>query len=216
MFDYGTVSDVVGDSMLAIWTSLQANSELRSQACHAALELIQAQDQFNSANPDHRLPTRVGLHCGNILLGHIGAIDHYEYRAVGDIVNTATRIQGVNKYFGTRLLASEETLAGVEGLMTRELGEFVLVGKSRPVRLFELFCREEDADASLHGLRNEFRHAINTFRAQQWDEASREFTNIIDSRHQDPPSRYYLKLCAHYSNDPPAPDWDGVVTLQGK
>jgi len=212
----GTVSDVVGDSMLAIWTGLQPSSELRTLACHAALELIQAQDQFNSVKQEHRLPTRVGLHCGNMLLGHVGAIDHYEYRAVGDIVNTATRIQGVNKFFGTRLLVSAETLMGVDGLVTRELGNFVLVGKSQPVRLFELFCRQEDANASLLNLCNEFMHALDKFRAQRWDEAAREFTNLYETHDQDPPSHYYQKLCALYHDTPPAPNWDGVITLQSK
>ncbi|HEY4732310.1 MAG TPA: adenylate/guanylate cyclase domain-containing protein, partial [Gammaproteobacteria bacterium] len=212
----GIVSDVVGDSMLALWTSPHPKREFRVQACHAALELIQAQDQFNLANQNHPLPTRIGLHCGTMLLGNVGAIDHYEYRAVGDIVNTATRIQGVNKYFGTYLLISEEALSGVDGMLTREVGHFILMGKSKPVRLFEILCREEDANESLHNLCNEFTHALMAFRERCWDQAAREFTKIHETYNEDPASHFYLKLCAHYTKNPPAQGWDGVVNLQGK
>ena len=70
---------------------------------------------------------------GRLLLGSVGAMDHYEYRAVGDIVNTATRLEGLNKHLGTRILVSADVLQGLDGLLTRELGAFLLAGKSRPV-----------------------------------------------------------------------------------
>ncbi|UCE88949.1 MAG: adenylate/guanylate cyclase domain-containing protein, partial [Pseudomonadota bacterium] len=89
----GVVSDVVGDAMLAVWAARTPQRELRRRACGAALKVVDAVTTFNRERPQYPLPTRLGLHCGEVVLGHVGAIDHYEYRAVGDIVNTATRIE---------------------------------------------------------------------------------------------------------------------------
>ena len=80
------------------------------QACQAALDIAKAVDDFNRSSDKLKLPTRIGLHSGNIILGSIGAMDHYEYHPIGDIVNTSERIQGLNKYLGTRILVSEEVI----------------------------------------------------------------------------------------------------------
>ena len=78
-------------------------------------------------------------------------MDHYEYRAVGDIVNTATRLEGLNKHLGTRLLVGAEVLQGLDGLMSRELGAFLLAGKSRPIVVHELIARAADATPADQG-----------------------------------------------------------------
>src|SRR5262249_61628882 len=76
----GTISDVIGDAALAIWASPAPDRELRSRACHAACELSAAVDRFNRDSGDVQIPTRIGLHSGQMVLGHVGAIDHYQYR----------------------------------------------------------------------------------------------------------------------------------------
>ena len=100
---------------------------------------------FNRANRTSQLPTRIGLHTGQMMVGNIGAIDRYEYNPIGDIVNTASRIEGLNRHLGTRILASREVLYGLDEFLTRDLGEFVLAGKSKPVAVYELVCRKEEA-----------------------------------------------------------------------
>ena len=104
----GIVSDVIGDAMLAIWAAAEPDATLRKQACLAALEIADAVDQFKHTSGTLELPTRIGLHAGPMLLGSIGALDHYEYRAVGDMVNTASRVEGLNKFLGTQILVSAE------------------------------------------------------------------------------------------------------------
>jgi adenylate cyclase len=89
----GIVQDVVGDSMLAVWATAKDDAMLRRRACAAALDIARAADRFNQESTTTPLPTRIGLHSGQMLLGNVGAMDHYEYRATGDIVNTATRLE---------------------------------------------------------------------------------------------------------------------------
>lgn len=208
----GVVSDVVGDAVLAIWAAAHDDIARRSQACIAALAIRSAVDTFNANSAPRVLPTRIGLHCGEVVMGHIGALDHYEYRAVGDIVNTATRIEGLNKRFGTRILLSAAMLDGVAGLVTRELGRFRLVGKQQPLTLHELLGTT-DAVNPQHTDR--FVCALRAFQAQRWNEAQADFNEYLQQQGEDGPSRYYLDLCQQYLAHPPV-DWDGVIGLVQK
>jgi adenylate cyclase len=211
----GVVSDVIGDASLTIWAAAAPNRQLRQRACLAALEVLDAVEEFNRCQPETRLPTRIGLHCGEIVMGHVGAIDHYEYRAVGDIVNTATRIEGLNKQLGTRLLASREVLEGVEDLVSREVGRFILAGKTRPLVIYEI--AERSTESIVAAQRNrQFAHALQAFRDQRWDAAARAFNAIISAWGEDGPSRYYLALCEHYRAAPPPSAWQGIVSLGHK
>ncbi len=212
----GIVSDVIGDAVLAIWATTHSDPALRRQTCLAALEIGSAVQRFNSAAGTMQLPTRIGLHCGHMLLGSVGAVAHYEYRAVGDIVITATRIEGLNKYLGTQILVSEEGLSHVDGFLTRELGEFLLVGKSQPHVVYELLCRLEEAHGQLRGLCADFAGALAAFRKRRWGEAIEKFEKCITEHEGDGPSLFYKKLCMQYHENPPGEAWDGIVRLTQK
>lgn len=99
----GEVMDLRGDAMLAIWAKAQSDPALKVQACMAAVRLTEALKKFNCSRPGLELHTRIGLHFGPIFLGNIGGSRHLEYRAVGDIVNTASRIENLNKLLRTQL-----------------------------------------------------------------------------------------------------------------
>ena len=143
----GVIADVVGDSMMAVWVRSAKGPDVRRSACLAALEIAAAVERFNAAGSGRpALPTRFGLTSGEMLFGTVGASGHYEYRAVGDIVNTASRIQGLNKVLGTRLLASEETVRGLDDIVARPLGSFLLVGKAKPVSIVELLGLRDALD----------------------------------------------------------------------
>jgi adenylate cyclase len=212
----GTVSDVVGDSMLAVWISPDPEAVLKHNACLAALDISKAIQKFNVESDKLRLPTRIGLHCGYILVGNIGAINHYEYRPVGDIVNTATRIEELNKYLETRILATKEVITGLEAFQTREIGEFRLAGKTKPVKIYELGCRLEECDDNQMMAYAIFDWALNAFRNQSWDEAMEGFYYTIEILGADGPSEFYIKLCKE--NKAAATDqlWDGVVHMGKK
>ena len=142
----GLVVNLKGDSFLAIWKAARDDAALRRQACLAALDVAKAVHRFNGTVENLNLPTRVVVHSGQIFLGNIGAGDHYEYGPTGDTVNTASRMDGLNKYLGTEVLVSEESLTHVEGLVAREVGKFMLKGKAQPIVAYELLGRMDEVE----------------------------------------------------------------------
>jgi len=212
----GIVINVVGDSMVAVWAASDPDAALRNQACYAALDIASGVHDFNESSKKLELPIRIGLHSGQILLGTVGAVDHYEYRPTGDIVNTASRMEGLNKYLGTRILVSEEVLHQLDGFLTRELGKFLLVGKSKPVVVHELICRVKESTEEQRRLCVIFNKALNAYRRQSWEEAIQIFREPVKIYERDGPSMFYLALCKKYMLSPPGEVWDGLVRLEYK
>lgn len=212
----GIISDVKGDEVLAIWATGKPDPNLKNRACLAALEIARAVERFNEANEDSRLPVRMGLHYGPISLGSIGAREHYEYRAVGDIVIAATRLEGLNKYLGTQILTSAEVMSQLHEFLVRELGKFLLAGKSKPIIVYELICRREEAGAEQIALCKCFSEALSAFKRKSWEEAMNRFSNSLGVHGQDGPSSFYLKLCEQNRANPPEEVWNGIVRLDKK
>lgn len=209
----GRVSDIVGDSMLAVWTGDAPSALLRERACLAALDIARAVETFNASHGSMRLPTRIGLSFGEMSFGHVGGAGHFEYRPVGDTVNVSSRIEGLNKALGTKILAAGEVLGGVEGVKTRELGSFVLAGKSKPVTIHELVCRSEEAEAFVDDLCGLFAHGLGAYRSRDWDGAGRWFQKVLELRDADGPARFYVAQCTRLAAEPPDDAWDGSISM---
>lgn len=213
----GFVSDVVGDAMLAVWRTRESEelNQLKALACMAALEILEQTKHLQFGPEGTPLATRIGMHSGIFSLGHLGAEGHYEFRAVGDVVNSSQRIEGVNKLLGTYLLVSEDVVTGTTGFVTRSVGRFRLRGKSMPMELHELLCHTSRVTEEIELLCEQFSQAMQLFKAQRWQEAADVFQSIITLSGADGPSIYYLRLCERYQHKPPSDDWDGVMTLDG-
>jgi adenylate cyclase len=211
----GLILQVVGDSVLAIWSAPQPDDRLKTAARKAAMAIHRAVEVFNST-ASHPLPTRIGIHAGEILLGNIGAIDHFEYRPVGDIVNTASRLEGLNKYLGTRVLTSKEALGRENGSSTRPMGKFVFKGKSQPIQVFEILREHTLAPEVQAKTRDVFGSALEAFQNQRWEDADRLFEKVLRIDANDGPSKFYRKLCDELRRLPPNSDWNGAVHLERK
>lgn len=213
----GLIVDLKGDSILAIWKGPTDDPQLRKQACLAALEMSESVARFNQSVAPYALPTRIGLHAGELTIGAVGAVDHYEYRPTGDVVNTASRVEGFNKYVGTQIAVSDEVIRGLDGLLTRELGSFRLKGKGKPLGLHELVNRTEVAEQTQREVCAMFAEGLTAFRNRSWDQARELFQQCVDFTGTDGPAQFYLTLCEQYLAAPPAEDaWDAVVTLEKK
>jgi adenylate cyclase len=212
----GLVVDLKGDSILAIWKASRPEAALRKQACHAALGVAKAVSQFNQSFETLKLRTRIGVHAGQIFLGNIGAGDHYEYGPTGDTVNTASRMDGLNKYLGTEILVSEEVIHELDGFLTREVGRFRLKGKAQALVVHELFGRMEESEEKQKKACAIFSDALRAFRRQSWGEAKEKFHQAIQNSETDGPAHFYINLCEQYKKNPPEGAWEGVIPVEEK
>jgi len=204
----GFISDVKGDGVLAVWTEGPSDAELRARVCRACLEMAGPAAPSHSPRPVHGLSTRVGAYVGPIALARVGALAHYEYRAVGDTVNTASRLEALNKLLGTRLLVSAELAKGLDEFLFRDLGEFGLRGKSRQVRVFELVAARASASPDQLQLCDAFAAALDAQRSDRRDAALAHWQELCTRYPEDVPSRYALQRCryalAAQTRTPPA------------
>ncbi|HHZ88389.1 MAG TPA: adenylate/guanylate cyclase domain-containing protein [Chromatiaceae bacterium] len=204
----GVISDIVGDSMLAFWPSPEIRVADYRHAYEAALLVADAAG-FSDPITDTILTTRVGLHAGPITVGSIGALDHYEYRAVGDIVNVASRIQGLAKKLGVFVAASETIALQLEDQAARYLGRFRFAGKSESMKIFEL----RDADAATNNdLCERYGYAMGLFEAQEWAKSAPLFDQLYDE-YGDISSRFFSAQCDLFKQQPPVAGWEGDVSI---
>jgi adenylate cyclase len=204
----GWVSDVIGDAMLAIWTEPADEIELKRRALAAALSVRALALRFEQSRRIH-LPIRIGVHSGDMRIGYVGASDHGEFRAVGDTVNTAARIEALNKLLGTRILISEAAVEGLDSCFSaRRLGSFQLAGKNRPVTVYELM------EAEAHGVdvrTARFTHALDLFDSGRWQDALAGFQSLLQDFPDDGPSLFYVGLCRKFLTSPSEADHDRII-----
>ncbi|NPA95377.1 MAG: adenylate/guanylate cyclase domain-containing protein, partial [Thermodesulfobacteria bacterium] len=205
----GTISDVTGDSMLAIWTGNKSEEELEEGALSAAIDLIEWVETFNQKGLGLRLPTRVGIHSGILALGNIGALDHYEFTPIGDIVNTTSRIEGLNKYLGTKILASEAIISKTNKFYAIKLGTFLLAGKLVPIVIYEVKGRKREITRQQRQIDRDFAKGLEAFTQGDWQLAIDIFSRISSYG----PARFYMDMAKGFLLSPPDEPWDGVVRV---
>jgi adenylate cyclase len=213
----GYVSDISGDCMMGLWASREPQPAHRQQACEAALQIEAALAKFwQASGSELYLPTRMGIHSGPVHIGNVGGDTRYVFQATGDTVNTASRIENLNKHLGTRILVTGDALDGVEPFLTRQLGTFYLSGKSKSVDVHELVCRLEQASGQQRDLCARFTQGLTSFKLGAWEEAMQIFHLIATTADGDGPARFYLDLCQRYLKTPPSDVWAGAVTVSKK
>jgi adenylate cyclase len=136
---------------------------------------------------------------------------------MGDTVNTAARLEGVNKQYGTYVMISHSTYELVKGKMVaRELDAVNVVGKAVPVKIYELIGEIGRVDAPTLQALQSYASGLNAYRQRQWDAAERFFHQVMGIMPNDAPSRIMIDRCAAYRENAPPDDWDGAFVLTSK
>ena len=150
---------------------------------------------------------RIGIHTCECYVGNFGAADHFYYTALGDGVNLASRLEGVNKLFGTGILVSGATASQLgNDAPLREVARIIVKGKSEPV---DVFTFDEEAE-----VRSLTAQAIAAFGRREWDPAARAFQSILERRDAEGVARYYLARIEVLRTESPGPDWDRAEALE--
>jgi adenylate cyclase len=215
----GVIGKYISDSIMAFWGApLQAEGD-DSNACRAALDCMEALKEVNAKLKQQGLPeiaVRIGVHTGDAIVGNIGRDGLFEYTAIGDAVNLASRLESINKVFKTGIIVSEETLQRTgDDFFVRELGMIEVKGKSLPVKLFELVGESGAVRFEKRELIREYLQGLTLYKEQKWYAAIRTFQKILDATPSDGPSEFYKRRCEYLIEHPKlAGDWDIVNIVE--
>ena len=222
----GIIDKYLGDAIMAFWSPpFTSENEHAKLACFAALEQLSIVDEFRRMLPDltgfrKGLPNiniRIGLATGEAIVGNIGSTISRNYTVMGDTVNIASRLETASKQYGTQVLISEQTQAMArDAIETRELDAIRLVGKSDPVRIFELLARKGELDQATADLRESFERGLKAYRNHDWDRAQAYFEACLAIHSADTPSKFFIARLQYLRGHPPADGWDGVWSLTEK
>jgi adenylate cyclase len=210
----GTIDKYIGDAIMALWNAPEPAANHALLACEAALRCRAAGEILSQSPEWHRWPafeTRFGLHLGTALVGHFGAPDRMNYTALGDAVNLASRLEGLNKLYGTSIIVSSAIAKSAADDFEFRLLDLVAVkGKTTAIEIYELLGRKGETTRCEAVIAYE-----NAFAAY----AARDFTGAIAmlvAHPADAPSAVLLRRCREYLEEPPPVDWHGVYMATGK
>ena len=159
----------------------------------------------------------MGIATGEVIVGTIGSAVSKSFTVIGDTVNVASRLVGANEVYGTRIIVSEDTLRlGRQEVEARELDLITVVGRSEPIRIYELLGRTGELIAGEHELAQEFENGLKAYREREWPAAERQFQRCLEIRPADRPSALYMERIAEMRKNPPAAEWKGVWHLSKK
>jgi adenylate cyclase len=208
----GTVDKYIGDSVMAFWGAPRPVPGHAEAACRAALEAqacIRGLNEAWAAQGLDPFPTRIGIHTGEATVGNIGFDARMNYTAIGDNVNLASRLEGLNKHYGTSILVSGATLEAAGGtLLVRKVDLVTVKGKDRPIGIHELLAMRGEAGAGLEARAARFDAAFAHYEARRWDEALAILE--ADFPAADGPALTLAARCRAFREAPPEPGWDGV------
>jgi len=215
MGEGGTVDKYEGDAIIAFWNAPLDQPDHADRALRAALR---CQDRLSELRPSFRerigsdLFMRIGLNTGPAVVGNMGSHSRFDYTMLGDAVNLAARLEGINKQFGTYTLVSQAVLEATSGIFAaRELGRIVVLGRREAVRVFEpMWIKEREArSAEL----DRFATALKHYYAGELDAALSGFEAMAE---RDPAAAAYVRQCQILLQNPPGPDWTGAWVMTAK
>jgi adenylate cyclase len=209
----GTVVKYIGDAIFAFWNAPELQEDHAFRACEAALHFRKVQVR---AADGQLLRTRLGIHSGEANVGNFGSAERFDYTALGENVNLASRLEGLNKHLGTECLISGATKAEIgDRLVTRKVGSFQLKGFEKPVEVYELLGWPAEAEAS-RLWRETFEQALKNFQAGDFELALMGFRQTLALRPDDGPSRHYLARLEEIGGQPVPVDWTGATMMKEK
>ena len=211
----GTLDKYMGDAVMAFFGAPMPFAEHPQAACRTALDMMEELHKLQETWKARGLPLLdigIGLNTGLMSVGNMGSANRFDYTVMGDNVNLGSRLEGLNKQYGSHIIISEFTEAAVRAEFTcRELDSVQVKGKNEPVRIYELVHRGPRNPPQDDWI-DEYLEALAVYRAQRWDEAIERFGRLST----DPTAQMYVERCRKMKEHPPEPGWNGVYKMTSK
>jgi adenylate cyclase len=219
----GTLDKYMGDALMAFFGAPVRQDDHAGRACAAALamrdELVRLNRHWRGAGrlgEEQSVGIGIGLNSGLMAVGNMGSDEIFDYTVIGDNVNLGSRVEGLNKMYGTEILVTGATVeaAGADFLF-REIDRVRVKGKTEAVALYELVSSRPATPADLERA-DLYARALAAYRSRRFNEALETFDEILAAHPGDGPAGILRARCRRYRFDTPPPDWDAVETLTSK
>lgn len=215
----GVVDKFIGDAVMAFWNAPLLQPDHAARAARSALEMMAALEKLNQGWQKRNLPELkigIGINTGDVTVGNFGSEKRFDYTAIGDDVNLASRLEGLTKQYGVSILISESTKKQIEAeYQTRLIDKVAVKGRQAPVRIFELIGHKDNVSVSTRQKIKAHESALELYFAKDWTGAKARFEKNHQA-YQDQVSQIFIERCRQYLQDQPAGDWDGTYVATSK
>jgi adenylate cyclase len=216
----GTLDKYEGDLIMAFWGAPLDDARHAEKCCRVALEMQGRLKELRTKWAEEGIPqlyARMGINTGPMVVGNMGSETRMDYTIMGDEVNLAARLEGVNKTYGTEIIISQATLDQCGDIFqVRELDSIQVVGKEQAVIIYELLSLKGAVPAEKQEILDLYEEGLALYKDRKWDEAIVIFGRIFELDPDDGPSLTYLERCLDYRIHPPGPEWSGVHVMRSK
>ena len=217
----GTVDKYIGDAIMAFWGAPRPDPVHALHACRTALQMRDRLKAMQLEWANQGRPTvaaRIGVNTGRALVGNIGSPERMNYTAMGDAVNLASRLEGLNKSYGTQIVVGETTAALVrEHFVLRPLDWVAVKGKAHAVLVHELLGEKGTVEEAQVRAAEMHREALDLYKERNFSDAGMKFLEVFVALGKaDPASRKMAERCKEFMHDPPADDWNGSYSMLEK
>ena len=218
----GTIDKYEGDAIIAFYGAPVEFGDHAARACRSAIRMKKLEKIMNTHfMEDELVPsplyTRIGINTGDMVVGNMGTARKMDYTIMGNAVNLAARLEGVNKQYNCWKLISSMTADDIgEEFLLRRLDRVRVVGINEPVRLYELVDEAAHASEESKEIVDLFHQAMVRFEEKYWADAKKIFQKILKIDAEDGPSGVYIKRCDEFTKKAPPANWDGVFNLTTK
>ncbi|GMT42084.1 MAG: adenylate/guanylate cyclase domain-containing protein [bacterium] len=220
MANGGTLDKYIGDAMMAFFGAPVSDQNHAVKAVRTSLLCQRKLAQLREKWAAQKLPNvkaRIGLNTGEMMVGNMGSTQRFDYTIMGDEVNLASRLEQVNKQYGTYICISKSTRDVIaDEFEIRELDIIRVVGRQTPVRIYQPLGFKGELTRHQADWLGAYESALAFYESRKWERALKIFTKVVEINKNDVTARRYIKRCETFISDPPAPDWDGVFSMTVK
>jgi adenylate cyclase len=215
----GTIDKYMGDCIMAFWGAPLPDARHAYQAVLSGLEMQRKLSELQPHFKERGWPPihiGVGINTGRVSVGNMGSEVRVAYTVMGDAVNLASRLEGITKEYGAGVLVGEKTKEDAPEFIYRELDMVRVKGKDKPVAIFEPLGLAGEVDQAVLEEIKLFQQALRMYRKQEWDKAELYLFNLLKIVPNTKLYEVYAERVAHYRNNPPGENWDGVFVFKTK
>ncbi|HSW69754.1 MAG TPA: cache domain-containing protein [Gammaproteobacteria bacterium] len=219
VMNHGTIDKYMGDAIMAFWGAPSIIEQPSLYAAKAALRCLNLSEELNETWQEQGKPllhTRIGIHFGQAIVGNFGSSERISYTAIGDAINIASRLEGINKIYGTQIIVSDVVYHQIKNdFVLRMLDCITVKGRNEAHYIYELVAEtymEITYDFEKYTMN--FAKGFAAYQKRQWDEAISFFVECLKIYPADTVAGVLIKRCEHFKSEPPEADWSGIWKLE--